>query len=194
MTPHTKSQIGPHNPIEGSRLQNAAKASGNGIDLDVTWAATPALTLAAGVGYLDTQYDDFPNGASYSPNPSGAGNTLTTRDFKGQRTLRSPKWTGNISASYERELGVGVVGASATLYYTDDFGLEPDNRVMQESHELLNAELSFTPAAAPSVRLVLWGKNLTDKEYLTNAVVSALSDFVTYGDPRTFGIRAEYAF
>jgi iron complex outermembrane receptor protein len=183
-----------HNPIEGSRLQNAAKASGNGVDFDITWAATPALTLAAGIAYLDTQYDDFPNGASYSPNPSGTGNTLTTKDFKGQRTLRAPKWTGNVSANYERALDAGLLGASATLYFTDDFGLEPDNRVMQESHELLNAELSFSPAAASNVRLVLWGKNLTDKEYLTNAVVSAISDFVTYGDPRTFGIRAEYAF
>jgi iron complex outermembrane receptor protein len=182
-----------YNPTEGSKLQNAAKASGDGLDFDVTWAPSSELTLSAGVAYLDAQYDDFPNGASYVPNPGG-GNTQTTKDFSGQRPLRAPKWSGNISASYETELDAGVLGAFATVYSTDDFGLEPDNRISQRSHTSLNAEFSFSPAAVAGMRLVLWGKNLTDEEYLTNAIVTGIADFVTYGDPRTYGLRAEYDF
>ena len=44
------------------------------------------------------------------------------------------------------------------------------------------------------LRVVLWGKNLTDATYLNSLLQSSFGDSVAYADPRTFGIRGEYAF
>ena len=44
------------------------------------------------------------------------------------------------------------------------------------------------------MRLVLWGKNLTNKAYLQSVLESALADASSYGEPRTFGVRAEFKF
>jgi len=42
--------------------------------------------------------------------------------------------------------------------------------------------------------MVLWGKNLTNKAYLASSLTSTLADVGSYAAPRTYGVRAEFAF
>ena len=172
--------------------ENAASSRGRGVDLDAQWAVTPQLTLSGGVSYLDAKYVSFPNAQGYQP--TGFGNDPVILDLSGKTLLRSPKWSGNFTANYEVDVAAGNVGAYASLYFTDSYGLEPTSRIMQGAYQTLDAELFFSPAAAPQVRLSVWGKNLTDKAYLANALITNFSDSVSYAEPRTFGVRAEYNF
>ena len=89
---------------------------------------------------------------------------------------------------------MGRLGAFASVYYNSGFGFEVSNRLWQRSYTTVNGELSFTPNAVKGLRLVLWGKNLGDSAYLMSVLADDLTDAGAYAEPRTFGVRAEYAF
>ena len=173
--------------------QNAASARGKGVDVEASWYVTPEFTLSASVEYLDANYRRFPAAQAYIA--TGTGNVLTLpQDLSGKPLLRSPEWSGSVSANYQTDIEAGRIGVYASLYFTDSFVLESTNRIVVDGYETLDAELSFAPNALEGLRLVAWGKNLTNKAYLNQAVVSTFADSVSYAAPRTFGVRAEYAF
>jgi iron complex outermembrane recepter protein len=72
--------------------------------------------------------------------------------------------------------------------------MEVGNRIRQNSFATLDTELSFEPASMKGLRLVVSGKNLTDKAYLASLLQTDFADGVSYAEPRTFGVRAEFSF
>ena len=173
--------------------QNAASTRGKGAELEFSWAATPEFRLSGGVAYTDAKYRSFPNAATFVPTGFG-GNTNVTADLSGKRLLRSPKWTANASANYEHEMSAGKVGAYVTVYYNSGQYIESSSRIFQDAYATVDAQLSFAPAALNGVNFVLWGKNLTDKDYLAGALITDFADAVSYAEPRTYGVRAEFQF
>ena len=99
-----------------------------------------------------------------------------------------------MSAAYNVETSAGKFGAFASLYHTSSFGLEPSNRIRQGGYTTIDGELSFAPSGIDGLRMVLWGKNLTNKAYLASSLTSTLADVGSYAAPRTYGIRAEFGF
>ena len=77
-------------------VQNAAKATSQGIEIDSRWAMTDELTLAASFGYIDFEFEEFPNQA------------CTAEQFVAAR-----------QAAYEQALattGALAAGAASLLY------------------------------------------------------------------------------
>jgi iron complex outermembrane receptor protein len=72
--------------------------------------------------------------------------------------------------------------------------MEATSRLRQNGYTTFDAELSFAPAGMSGLRLAVWGKNLGDEAYLGSTLASTLADVGSYAPPRTFGVRAEYAF
>jgi iron complex outermembrane receptor protein len=174
-------------------LQNAASARIKGIDADVTWVATPRLTLSAGGSLLDAKYQSFPDASVSLPTGFG-GNFDSSIDASGLRMIRAPKFTGNVSADYRLETGSGEFGAFASLYYNAGFKWDVNGRIREGAYANVDAELSFKPAAINGLRLVLWGRNLTDRDIKQSVLSTAFADGVSYAAPRTFGARAEFTF
>lgn len=172
--------------------QNAATARIKGIEGDLSLAMGSGFSLSAGASYLDARYRDFAGAQVFQPN--GTGNTITTLDLSGRRLLRAPKFSGNITLNYEGYHRFGHLGAFVSGYYNSGFGLEPENRVREGQYATVNAEISLRPADVENLRLVVWGKNLTDKSYLSSALLSVLADGVSFAEPRTYGIRAEFHY
>ena len=56
-----------------TRLTNAAKATIQGIDIDLLWQATDQLSITAAVEFLDGEYDDFPDGQYFIHGVSPGG-------------------------------------------------------------------------------------------------------------------------
>ena len=108
--------------------------------------------------------------------------------------MRTPKWTINGSLNYETETKFGTFGAYVAASYNSGISFDVANRVRQSGYALLDGELSFAPAGMKGARLVLWGKNLTNKTYLQSVLESQLGDAGSYADPRTYGVRLEYRF
>ncbi|MBV1686219.1 TonB-dependent receptor [Novosphingobium sp. G106] len=181
--------------------QNAASARIKGVDVDLNWAVTPQLTLAGGISLLDGKYRKFPGAQVFVPhlpagtlNATGGANDTIAVDLSGKRMLRTPKVTATFSANYTVKISAGRVEAFGSVYYNDGYGYEVSNRLGPSHYATVSGELAFSPSALEGLRLVLWGKNLTDKAYLANFLVSNFADGGNYGDPRTYGVRAEFRF
>jgi iron complex outermembrane receptor protein len=186
-------QVFIYNPPPGiSSYQNAAKGKINGVELSASLRPTPELTLNASGSYLDAKYSSFPTATVFNPN--GFGNTQTTADASGKQLMRTPKWTLNGSIDYTKKLAPGELGAYVGVSYSSGIYFDPINRVRQPRYALVDAELSFAPQAFDGMRLVLWGKNLTNKAYLQSVLESTISDTASFADPRTYGVRVEYRF
>ncbi len=56
-----------------TRLTNAAKATIQGIDVDLLWQPTDQLSITAAVEFLDGEYDDFPDGQYFVHGVSAGG-------------------------------------------------------------------------------------------------------------------------
>lgn len=48
--------------------------------------------------------------------------------------------------------------------------------------------------SARQLELALWGKNLTDKEYVATAINLGVFTVGQWGEPRSFGIQANLVF
>ena len=170
-----------------SRILNAAKGKPKGVDFEiVAYPELPAgaLRLSVSGAYLDAKYDSFPNAPATTRLPAG-GNLQTVADATGNYMIRSPKFSGNISADYSIPVGAKAeVGATVTLSYSDEFFFDPDNRVSQGSISVLNARVRFQTGA---MEFYVYGQNLTDELYLTGVSTTNLGDLGVYGSPRRYG-------
>lgn len=185
-------QIFSFSPPNNSIYQNAASARIKGFEFALALAATSELTLSLSGTYLDAKYRDFPNAVVYTPN--GFGNTQGVIDASGNPLMRTPKWTLNGAVAWDHETEAGTFGVYISPSYNSGMSFDAGNRVRQGKYALLDAELSFEPAAVPGLRAVLWGKNLTDYDYLQSVLESQLGDGGSYAEPRTYGVRLEYSF
>lgn len=65
------------------------------------------------------------------------------------------------------------------------------------TYQLLNARLILADipvANGQTLKLALWGKNLTDKEYRVNTLPFGAWTSSYFGDPRTYGMEATWQF
>jgi iron complex outermembrane receptor protein len=173
--------------------QNAASARLKGVDMDAAWAVTPELTISGSLSYLDAKYRSFPDATLFLPNGFG-GNNVAAVDVSGQRMARAPKWTANLAANYGHDMELGRLTAYGSIYYNDGSAFEPSNRLKTGTYTTLDTEIGFEPVRVPGLRLVAWGRNLTNKAYLASFLETQLADGVSYAPPRTYGVRAEYKF
>ena len=193
---YTEIQLFVYDPIHGSFYQNAASGTVNGGELGLVWvpAGLPDLTVNLGGAYVDAKYAKFPDAFVYVPVPGG-GNTVEEVNAAGRPMMRAPKVTVNGSFNYLHNFAsMGTAGLYVGVSYTSAINYDPIGRVQQPAYALLDSELSFVPQSLPNVRLVLWGKNLTNVTYLSSVLEGSVSDNVTFSAPRTFGVRAEYQF
>jgi iron complex outermembrane receptor protein len=121
--------------------------SGSGHDRK--YVPLESLTLRAGVETLNGHYTNFHNAPFNNPalDPAGrpiGGNVTSSGDATGFATVRSPKFTANVSASYRMPIAVGRLDLSMTYYYNDGFAWDPDNRLRQAHYNLLSASASWS--------------------------------------------------
>ncbi len=185
-------QIFSFSPPNNSFYQNAAAGRINGFEFALGLRPTPELNLSVSGTYLHAKYKSFPNAVVYQP--TGFGNAQNTIDVSGNPLLRTPKWTINGALSWKHETQVGAFGLNVTPSYNSGMSFDVGNRVRQGAYALLDAEISFAPAALPGTRVVVWGKNLTNHDYLQSVLESELGDGASFADPRTYGFRVEYKF
>ncbi len=112
----------------------------------------------------------------------------------------APDNTANGHLAYERPLSLGVLRGRVDWTYRDDMQFlaptpEPNS---SDAFGLWNARLSLTDIDGPgdtTMRVSVWGKNLTDEGYWTSGVwISPLFAFNLWGEPRTYGADFEILF
>ena len=197
----------------GTLISNAASAEISGFEVDGLLLINENIDLSLGLSLLDAEYDKYTEGfgrAANPPdengnpryvdpmNPSATPITTPNReirgDFSGNALPRTPDYTIHAGLHWHLPTAHGRYDASATYYYNDGFAWEGDNRLLEDSYSLLNAELSWT-SLNEATRLTLWGKNLTDAEYSVYTISNtAGGDLEAPAAPLTFGITGEFRF
>jgi iron complex outermembrane receptor protein len=157
---------------------NAADATIQGLELELTALLTENLTLAANYGYTDANYQTFLGVA----NPQD-------REF-----VRVPKHTAQAALTYQTELANGgsILGR-VSASYTDSYFYDDPNLLQQDAYTLIDATISYTTAS--DVTFTIYGKNLTEAQYAHwGSTLGPLGQNLFPGAPRTFGVRVSAGF
>jgi len=176
--------------VEGGRLivDNAADATSKGYELELTAQLTRGLTARANYAYLDATYDEFVNEAG--------------QDFSGNQLTRSPKNSFNVALTQRAQIGdnLGLL-LHAEYSYRSRIFFNPDNWPLtgDDSLGLLNARATFQ-FQQKNIDLSLWGSNLTDEVYVTQAIDGrgpfSLSQNAAgvIGAPRMYGVTLNWRY
>jgi iron complex outermembrane receptor protein len=170
---------------------NAASASIKGVEFDLEAVLTESLTLTSGVAWMDGQYDDFPNPVVNPASPTQAPVTLANAG--GNKTIRTPELTGYVGLDHVLTTTIGTITTSVNVSYNDGYFWAPDERYAQDGYTLVSGTLGWR-SQDDTLGISLWGKNLTDEEYLLQGVPSAYGDLAVYAAPRTFGVTVSTTF
>lgn len=171
-------------------LTNAAEADITGFELEAWLYATESLTFFSTVSYLDFEYQDFD---ALAPD----GTTVVDRS---DEDIEAPDWKYSISGRYDRNIGNNRLGVQVDYAWQDEVNTSPSSTlpdvVTRDSTGLLNARLEYEWLQR-NLSLALWGKNLTDEEFIV-----ATTDFSgnightisVVGRPRSFGLTLRMDF
>jgi iron complex outermembrane receptor protein len=106
---------------------------------------------------------------------------------------KAPEWTASLSADYSAEFNFGLLQLSATLFASDSFFWDTNERVKEDAYTTVAARASWQPLDS-NVRLSIWGRNLTDEEYTKASFILESGDGISYAMPRSYGVGIEYNF
>jgi len=168
-----------------TRTLNAAKARIKGFEIDVQAVPVDDLTISGGLTYLNGKYRDFPNPLVYSV--SIFDPPIVLANAAGNRTIRSPKLSGNVGMDYDIQTSSGSIRLSTNGYYNDGFFWDAGNITRQKSYFLLSGSIGWR-SEDERFGITLWGKNLTDTNYLVQGNPSALGFVQVEAAPRTYGV------
>ncbi|RYD53805.1 MAG: TonB-dependent receptor, partial [Sphingomonadales bacterium] len=175
-------------------FQNAAAATIYGADFDVSADLSDEFTISAGAAYTHGRYDKFPGALTTAKNPTtGQVSIIGYLDQSGKATVRTPEFSGNISATYTKETSSGKLGLTSTYSYIDKYFIGPDNRAFVPGNSQLSAEASWT-TKDDRWRFAIWGKNLTNEARLLFLTTGAQGDLAIYDLPRTYGLSVGFNF
>jgi iron complex outermembrane receptor protein len=176
-----------------SLLTNAAEAKIYGAELETVFRVTPNLRVNLNVSALNTEYSSFPGAIAFHPRPAAPfNNAQVVIDATGNELSRSPQLSSTLGFNWVIPVGDGEVDINGTWYHTDSFFWEPENRLVQPSYDLFNAQVAWRPN--DKLQLRLWGKNLSDEKYYSYQTTTTVGDQGQPAAPMTFGIAADYTF
>ncbi|MGK2910591.1 MAG: TonB-dependent receptor [Sphingobium sp.] len=192
-----------------SILTNAANAKIWGFEADGSVKLSQGLELrVAGSWVPHAKYANFENGVDNvfwpqndpinNPNgfgPIGPGGLMQVSgiDASGDRLLKTPKFTGNVTLSYDGDIGSSKIDASTTLYYSSSYDWNLARRVVTKQYATLSGRIGIKPNGGP-VHISVFAKNLTNEHHFGGAVLSANADVVLRTPPRQVGVNVGYAF
>ena len=207
-------------------VENVGKTQINGFELELRWIPIDGLTLNANYGYLDAKFKNydipFLSGSCTVADPCTRTGTIDKTRLKLRRT---PKHNYVIGAMYEMQLGSSSNFLIGKINYRwrDDYFASGNNSAESfiNSFGILNASVHLE--VGEHWRVSLYGKNLSNEEYLlhvldvgtsfvpasslpagtapagysgNDAVRNSLGiwSFGTVSPPRTWGLEVQYDF
>jgi outer membrane receptor protein involved in Fe transport len=195
-TTFTDLQVSVFDGISTFLVSNVGKARTQGIEAELTWRPTRALSINLNGAYLDAKYISFPGVACYyaqqAATPAGQ---ICRQDLSGTRTPMSSKWSGGIKINHEHEIGSGdlVMLESLELFARSRFmaGTINNPAHYQDGFAQINGQIGVT-AGNGGWELALFGKNLTDKqfkEFAAQTVLTSGGEQAAISRGRQIGLR-----
>lgn len=182
-----------------SVLANATTATIKGAEAELTAIPVRGLTLRLATGYLDANYGTFCDNAAAPVDPkvpfrAGCGN-----DLSGNQLVNAPKFTGSLSADYQRPLSNewtfsigGDVRYQSKVFFTA-FNLE---HLSQDAYALANVRMKLANTAN-NYSISVWATNVFNREYGVdgNQIRAPFGmDLKAFGPPRFYGVTVAGKF
>lgn len=179
-------------------LTNLGSASSKGAEIDLTYAATDAITFNAGLALNDATYDDGTTSQRIVRlNLCADGSCPADGNLGGNNLPRSSDTQWSVGAMYEGTIGE----ADLDYFFRADYSGQSKQYVSElntatvPSRKLLNLRAGINQNAWS---VELWVKNAFDEEYVSNAFFIPLSFRVEYvpsfGNRRRIGLDVSYQF
>ena len=173
-------------------LQNAASAKIKGGEMEVLAALTKNFNVRVATSYLHPIYSNFPFAQTYVPTGLG-GNLTVTSDVSGNDMIRAPRWTVNAGADWTVPVANGDLVISGSIFHSEKVYHDFLNISVQPPYTLLTSEIAWTNADK-TLRLSLWGTNLTNAKVFQQITPGPLGTYVNYEKPRRIGVGAQFNF
>ncbi|MFT5032629.1 MAG: iron complex outermembrane receptor protein, partial [Bacteroidia bacterium] len=179
-------------------LTNVDKVSLNGTEWEVFWKPDAQWEINGGFSYVDDDIKEFMD-------TRVVDGALVAIDRSNERSFNTRSTSVNIGAQHTSDTEIGLWIARLDLSYKSDlyWGLDASTWQKQQARELtttpaqtqLSGRLTWIPDA--NWRIALWGKNLTNREFVANGLgtTETFANVITIkAPPRTIGLDVSYDF
>lgn len=156
------------------RALNSGESETIGFEIDTQFAVTPELLLTGSYGYRDTKF--------------------TLEDFNDQSTFSATLGFDWAVADFDfgsLNLNVNYVMNDENMFNANDATL------VGKAYDLLNARLTLSDISIgerSSLKVSLWGRNITDEEYVHHAANFGFYDSSVYGTPASYGLDVTFNY
>lgn len=172
-------------------FENAGAATIQGIDAETRLRIFPQwldrFTLRLAGTWLDGIYDDYTDASGFDPE---TGLFSSDNDYTGNRTVRTPRFSGTAELSKVWYLDSGELEIGGDAYRNSGFfyAASNDPRFDQEEYTLYGARLSYLYRPW-GLRLSAYGRNLSNVLYSQGLIATDFGTNYTLAPPRTVGVR-----
>lgn len=174
---------------------NAGKATYTGVEAEVLVRPVRSITINATGGYVDRKFKSF------VIRDATSNQLVDVADEA--RFHYSASTTANAGAQYEAEVGFGKLLARLDWTYRSRIYFHPLDRLNPFNQTISDGPVGrFDARVAVSeidlgrarATVALWGKNITDKNYLYSGIDFGSLGFagVVFAEPRTYGIDVRF--
>ena len=145
---------------------NAASAITQGVELDLDWRLTEALSISASVAFLDASYEDFEGAPCSQFQVDNGFCSEGVQDLSDEPLQYAPDYSYNVSATYVWPLTNELdLTGFVRVYGEDDKELaqDLDPFTVQTSYDKVDARLALADTAG-QWEVALLGRNLSNEE------------------------------
>ncbi len=181
-------QIVRFGPVAGSPFgtfitSNIGTADILGLETEFTWFPTDNFSVTGNLALLDTEVNDLIIETAGGP-----------VDVSGSELRQAPETSYNVQANYSLPAANGEWGFSVSFSHVDEQITDYvfPGTVIQEQ-DLLDARVGWT-STDERWEASLWGKNLTDEDYISHSYVIGPGVIGVWGAPLTFGLSVNHNF
>jgi iron complex outermembrane receptor protein len=183
---------------------NAGELRQKGVEIDFKYTPTDNLSFSGGLGTLDSEFLNYPNGSGLPGGP--------TQDLSGTPNHWSPKLQANLTADWNIPLSTNIsLFVRPAINYIDDQNIggstNQNPQTIQSSYSLASLRLGIEDFSA-GWRVTAFIDNLTDKGYCSTMFDQTLGDNLgavntiknttaircVVGAPRTYGLTFSYTY
>lgn len=174
----------------GFNLANAEKRSTSGAEFDIRWMPTDSFEATLGATFLDSKYDSF----------TGALGVDGPEDLSGTKVPGVPELSLTATGRYGFTVGNAAGYIRAEYIYEDETQVIANVPASIASREISTFNASIGLSWDNGFEAMLWGRNITNDEYLLSAFPSVAQDnppgaYSGYpNQPRTYGITLRKYF
>ena len=177
-------------------FENAGAATVRGVDVDTRIKIFPAtfdrLVLTLSASLLRGKYDDYRSASGFDPVDGDLqdGTFSSDNDYTGNRTVRTPKFTGTAGLSKSWKVPGGRLDLGGDVYRNSGFDYAASNeaRFAQSSYTLYGARIGYRYQPW-GLSITGYGRNLGGQQYTQGLIATDFGPNYSLAPPITYGVR-----